>query len=144
MAWAKRQQIGMDTRLLDNQIIRVVLVQEEHGEKFYLQGNFDAYRALPPIWDWRDDSWSISSELSLSPSPENNPFTSMFLKHNNQSIICAPFNRLAYGIHEGPHKDWGDPAQWVTTGKGYVYAVTIGDMLQAVLRDFRFTNGRME
>ena len=57
--------------------------------------------------------------------------------------MCAPFNRLAYGAHEGPHSDWGSLAQWMTAGEGYVHAVKLGDMLSAILRDFRLSSGRM-
>ena len=68
----------------------------------------------------------------------------MFIQHNSRGIICAPFNRLAYATHDGPHSNWGDAAQWMTAGPGYVYAVTIGDMLQLILRDFSLSKGRME
>ena len=67
----------------------------------------------------------------------------MFFRHGNRGIICAPFNRLAYNSHQGPHSDWGGPAQWMTAGPQYVHAVTIGDMLQSILRDFSFSKGRM-
>ena len=144
LAWAQRHQIALDTRLLAERIIRVVLIQHDEGEKFYLQGNFDDYRELPPAWDWRDESWSKTGALHRSPNPQSNQFGSpMFIQHNSQGIICAPFNRLAYGTHDGPHSNWGDPAQWMTAGAGYVHAVMIGDMLQSILRDFRDTKGRM-
>ena len=67
----------------------------------------------------------------------------MFIKHHGRGLICAPFNRLAYGIHNGPHSGWGNPAQWMTAGEGNVHAVRIGDMLNSILRDFRFSKGRM-
>ncbi len=144
-AWAERHQIALDTRLLAERIIRVALVQQGKGEKFYLQGNFDDYKELPPIWEWRDEGWSTTDGLYLSPGPRDTPFgSSMFLRHKNRGIICAPFNRLAYGTHDGPHSNWGDPAQWMTAGPGYVSAMTIGDMLQSILRDFGFTQCRMK
>ena len=143
IAWAERHEIAMDISLLSERTIRFVFVQTYTDEEFYLQGRFNDYRALPPVWEWRDKSWSISNELNLSPNPIDNPFGSMFINHNQKGIICAPFNRLAYGVHDGPHNDWGNAAQWITAGQGYVYAVVIGDMLQLILRDFRFTNGRM-
>ena len=144
MAWAERFLIILDTQLLTERIIRVVLVQEATNENFYLQGNFDDYKELPPVWDWRDESWSTNCGIHLSPSPQPTPFgSSMFIRHDSKAIICAPFNRLAYGTHGGPHPNWGNPAQWMTAGSGYVYAVTIGDMLQSILRDFSFSMGRM-
>ena len=143
MAWAERHQIVIDTRLRTERIIRLVLVQEDEAEKFYLQGKFDDYRALPPIWEWCNETWAKSSDLTLCPNPHENPFGSTFIQHNNKGIICAPFNRLAYGTYGGPHQGWGDLAQWMTTETGHIHAVTIGDMLQSILRDFRFTRGRM-
>ena len=144
MAWAERHHIRMTSMLPIKRIIRVVLVQGNDGDRFYLQGSFDDYKELPPVWDWRDASWSQHEGLQLSPSPQSTPFgSSLFLRHKNRGIICAPFNRLAYESYEGPHSDWDDPVQWMTAGTGHVYAVTIGDMLQAVLRDFSFTKGRM-
>ena len=144
MAWAVRHGIDLTARMPKERVLRVVLVQNRSQEKFFLQGQFDQYKALPPVWDWRDANWSDSSRLYLSPKPENTPFgSSMFLVQNNKAIICAPFNRLAFNSHGGPHSDWGEPTQWMTAGNGYVYAVTIGDMLQAILRDFRCTKERM-
>ena len=143
VCWATRHRIAMDTSCVKNQIIRVELIQEGENEKFFLQGNFEDYKALPPIWDWRDETWLVSGEPQLSPQPENNPFGSMFIRHEDSSVICAPFNRWAYGAHDGPHSDWKEPAQWLTTGAGHIHAITIGDMLQAILRDFTFTKGRM-
>ena len=142
LAWAKRSQIVITTPT--KQIIRMVLVQGGEGEKFYLEGNFEDYKELPPVWRWCDESWTKHDGLYLSPKPLDTPFgSSMFIPCNNIGIICAPFNRLAFKTHGGPHKDWGEPAQWMTAGRNYVYAVTIGDMLQSILRDFRFTQGRM-
>ena len=143
-AWAERHNIAIDTRRCAERIVRVVLVQEEDDEMFYLQGVFENYKELPPVWDWRDESWSTNEGRHLSPRPEHTPFgASMFLQHGSKGIICAPFNRMAYGTLDGPHSDWGNPAQWMTAGPDYVYAVTIGDMLQSIVRDFKFTRGRM-
>ena len=143
MAWAERHKIAMDTRLVANRKIRAVFVQDS-DEKFYLQGTFGDYRAFPPSWEWYDDAWTSNADLYLSPHPGASCIgSSIFIQHNGRGLICAHFNRLAYGIHNGPHSDWGNPAQWMTAGQGYVHAVTIGDMLNSILRDFRFSNGRM-
>ena len=144
MAWATRHGIDVTTLMPTERIVRAVLVQEQSQSKFFLQGQFDQYKALPPVWDWRDANWSDNGSLSLSPKSENTPFgSSMFFIHKEKAIICAPFNRLAFDTHAGPHSDWGDPAQWITAGHRYVRAVTIGDMLQVILRDFRYTTKRM-
>ena len=144
LAWAERHQIALDTRSIADRIIRAVFVQPGSGEKFYLQGAFEDYKAYPPIWEWYDEGWTTNEELHLSPNPGSNPLgSSIFIQHNSRGLICAPFNRLAYGVHNGPHSDWGNPAQWITAGQGYVHAVTIGDMVNSILRDFRFSDGRM-
>ena len=144
IAWAERHGIALDTRLLDSRIIRVVLVQEATGETFYLHGGLAGYRAVPPAWEWQDATWSTGDGLHLSPRPESTPFgSSMFLSHNGRGLICAHFNRLAYGRYGGLHPEWGSEAQWMTAGQSFVRATTIGDMLQSILRDFRFTKGRM-
>lgn len=143
MEWAKRHGVAV-TPLLESRMLRVVLVQRATREKFFLQACFDQYKELPPVWDWRDESWKDSSHPNLSPERKDTSFgPSMFLPHQNQAIICVPFNRLAFSAHDGPHRDWGDPAQWMTPRPPWVHAVTIGDMLQAVVRDFRYTKARM-
>jgi hypothetical protein len=63
--------------------------------------------------------------------------------HNQTAVICAPFNRLAYTDHAGPHGDWGGPQNWLNAGASQVHAETIGDMLQAIYRDFSVTRERM-
>jgi hypothetical protein len=146
IAWAERHRIELDTRHLDSRIVRVVLVQEATDETFYLQGGLAGYKAVPPAWEWQDATWSTGEGLHLSPRPrpESTPFgSSMFLPHNGRGLICAHFNRLAYGRYGGVHSDWGSEAQWTTAGQSYVRATTIGDMLQSILRDFRLTSGRM-
>ena len=144
MAWAVRHGVDVTTLIPTERILRIVLVQEKSQERFFLQGQFDQYKALPPVWDWRDANWSDSGGLSLSPKAVNTPFgSSMFIVHNGKAVICAPFNRLAFGTYAGPHTNWGDPAQWMTAGHGYVHAVTIGDMLQSIRRDFCYTTERM-
>lgn len=143
LAWAKRNDLELIWNSAER-ILRVTLVQAKTQELFFLQGQLDNYKAVPPIWDWRDGAWSNPSILAVSPKPGTTPFGSpMFIRHNNKAIICAPFNLLAFGTHGGPHSNWGDPAQWMTAGGNYVRATTIGDMLQAILRDFQFMNGRM-
>ena len=111
MAWAERHDFAMDTRLVPDRIIRAVFVQPEKDEKFYLQGTFEDYRAHPPVWEWYDESWSSTEGLYLSPHSGVSPLgSSMFIRHSGKGLICAPFNRLAYGVHNGPHSNWGSPA----------------------------------
>ena len=144
VAWAKRYGIEFTALMPVEKIVRADLIQKNSQERFFLQGQFDQYKALPPLWSWRDSNWSGEGGRSLSPKGVNTPFgSSMFILHKGRAIICAPFSRSAFGDHDGPHRNWGGATQWTTVASGYVHAVTIGDMLQAILRDFRYTTERM-
>ncbi len=144
IAWARRHGISLIPLFTGQRLLRVVLIQEPSAERFFLQGSFEQYKALPPVWEWRDKTWDETEASSLGPRPQPTPFgSSMFLSQGNKTIICAPFNRLAFSEHGGPHGDWGGPAQWISAGPTFVQATTIGEMLQAIVRDFRYTTERM-
>ena len=148
LEWGKRHGVSVESLLPEARTLRVVLIQKESEEKYFLQGRFDRYKELPPVWEWRDESWNERNHPNLSPKPVSTVCgPSMFLRHSKQgitrAIICAPFNRLAFGTEGGPHDDWGNPAQWTTRRPPWVYAVTIGDMLQVIFRDFQHTRERM-
>lgn len=143
LAWASRHRLVLDWNAA-TRTLRAALEQRDTLERFYLQGQFNDYKALPPTWVWCDRAWCNAGAPHLSPKPGRSPFgSSMFIKNNNTAIICAPFNRLAFGVHGGPHSDWGDPVQWMNAGGRHIRATTIGDMLQSIQRDFRHTGGRM-
>ena len=146
LAWANRHGIDLITQCSAELIIRAIMVQERGGERFFLQGAFDDYKELPPVWDWWDEDWSTNKGRNLSPKPvpDGTPFgSSMFLERNNKGVICAPFNRLAYKGYDGLHPEWSDPAHWMTTAPQYVTAHTVADMLHSILRDFQHTSDRM-
>ena len=141
--WARREQVELDCSLPEK-LLRATFVRGGSSEYFYLRGRFDGYKGLPPIWQWCDASWSNAGDRRFSPDPAQTVHgSSMFLDHRGTAIICAPFNRIAYAVHNGPHGDWGDLAHWMTAGRRVVYAVTIADMLHTIARDFRYTTGRM-
>ena len=142
-AWATREHVKLDT-VLPEKLVRAVFEREGSGEKFFLQGRFDGYKELPPAWEWCDPDWSNLGNRRLSPEAGQTPYgSSMFLDMSGKAIICAPFNRLAFSAYGGPHKGWGELSHWMDAGDGYVYAVTIGDMLHSIERDFLCTSGRM-
>ena len=141
--WAKREHVKLEI-LVPQNLVRAVFVQESSGEEFFLQGRFDGYKELPPVWEWCNSDWSDPGNKRLSPEAAQTPYgSSMFLAKDNKAIICAPFNRLAFKVHGGPHRDWGELSHWMTAADRYVYAATIGDMLHLIKRDFRHTAGRM-
>jgi hypothetical protein len=146
-AWAARRGflLEWDSDLLE---VRVTLSQAETNEAFFLRGRFDGYRALPPSWSFTDATWATTGVMSHFPRQRTNRFGSaMFISGGMATtgaaaVICAPFNRLAYGTERGPHTDWS-LADWTRAGQGYVKALHLGDMLQAIARDFADTRGRM-
>ena len=141
--WADQERMQFDL-VVPEKLVRAIFMQEDSGERFYLQGQFDGYKALPPEWGWCDSQWSGLGNRRLSPKGARTRHgSSMFLDHDGRAVICAPFNRLAFRAHRGPHKDWGELTHWMSAGKGYVHAVTIADMLEVIARDFRYTTGRM-
>ncbi|SDL17403.1 hypothetical protein SAMN05428985_110188 [Nocardioides sp. YR527] len=88
----------------------------------------------PPAWWCGGDGATICTERAGYPRPSPTPppgppHGSIF--HTNP-VICAPWNRLAYSIHGGPHADWPALAAWRTCGVGYTQAHTIADMLSAL------------
>lgn len=139
--WADRRGIDLDWEPGPVRL-RVVLIQPVSGEPFYLQGVFDAYRALPPSWDFRNEHWKDPDEKTNHPAPGRPPGIGSSIFHTHP-VICAPFNRLAYKTHGGPHDNWGGPEQWLHV-QGTVRADTIGDMLAVIARDLACSPGRME
>jgi hypothetical protein len=124
--------------------LRVTLLQPETSTRFFLRGRFRDYRALPPEWTFTDEKWGATGRPGDFPKGVRSSFgATIFIMHKESGVICAPFNRLAYTDHAGPHGNWGGPANWLNAGPSQVHADTIGDMLQAVHRDFLLTRERM-
>lgn len=143
-AWADRLQIPWQW-LPDVRRLRVTLAQPETGELFYLGGEFDDYRLLPPSWRWYSADWATADALTLSPNNKNPRFgSSQFIKQGDRAVICAAYNRLAHKTYGGPHGDWGDPVNWAAAGLNHIRATTIGDMLQSIRRDLLTSRGRLQ
>lgn len=141
-AWAERHRVPLcwDAEALE---LRAVLAHPKTADKFYLRGEFDDYRELPPAWTFCSSTWKGTGnkrDFPKSPTPSESIFIA---PKRSGPVICAPFNRLAYGQHGGPHKNWGGPAQWLSAAPRYVRATTIGDMLHVICRDLRHTQGTM-
>ncbi|WP_265767878.1 hypothetical protein [Fodinibius salsisoli] len=135
-AWAERHQIPFKW-IEDRLELQVVLTQPESKDLYYLKGVFDDYKEMPPKWIFTDSNWSDEIKKQNFPKGESTPFGSSMFHPNG--VICAPFNRLAYKVYDGPHSDWGSPAQWLNAARDKVVADTMGDMLSAIYRDFRYT-----
>ena len=141
--WAARNGIQFEW-LPEVLEIRVELRQGDSQERFYLKGQFPDYRELPPKWFFVDCSWSETTERVNAPRGVQTRFgPSIFNEHNLRPVICAHFNRLAYQQEGGLHQDWTDEASWLSIGGQYVRATNLAEMLQIIVRDFRYTNERL-
>ena len=143
LGWAERH--GVQIEWLPDQLwLHVTLRQPETDQLFFLRGKVDEYRALPPEWTFTDERWETAGRAVDFPEGVQGRFGApMFILHDQKAVICAPFNRLAYSELAGPHSDWGGPANWLNAGASQVHAETIGDMLQAMYRDFLLSRSRM-
>ncbi|MEX2374807.1 MAG: hypothetical protein WD942_04365 [Dehalococcoidia bacterium] len=138
--WARRAGVELtwDPRSLE---IRAVFTQRTTAELFFLLGRLEGYKAIPPAWDFCDHAWgSPGSKCNYPARASLRGIGSIF--HTNP-VICAPFNRLAYQTHGGPHGDWGGPEQWLKAAPGSARADTLADMLALIARDMSNSNGRM-
>lgn len=141
--WAERHRVPL-VWIPNDLEVRATVTHPETKEPFYLRGRFDGYKELPPIWTFTDKEWAAPPTFALFPKVENSPFgATMFIAANGGPVICAPFNRLAYHAHGGPHSDWS-LAGWLAAGQAnQVKAYYLGDMLQIIYRDVMLSRGRM-
>jgi hypothetical protein len=143
LAWAARNTVPLmwNRETLE---IRGEWTQPETEEAFYLRGHFDSYRELPPRWSFTDAEYFEERAVHLYPRLAKSPFgSSMFIVHKHAGVICAPFNRFAYGSHGGPHGSW-IASQWLAAGApDQVRAHTLGDMLVRLRTEFQLSRGRL-
>lgn len=142
-SWADRHAVALEWigAALE---LRATLRQPGTGMLFFLLGKFAEYKALPPAWTFAGEEWLVTGRPAF-PKPTQTPFgSSIFVLSNQNPVICAPFNRLAFADQGGPHADWGGAANWLVAGPSQIHAETVGEMLQAVHRDLSYTRGRMD
>jgi hypothetical protein len=58
-----------------------------------------------------------------------------------EPCICAPWNRLAYAVHGGPHNDWGTTTDWKQAAATSTQAHTLPDMLSALRLHLQYSPG---
>jgi hypothetical protein len=109
-------------------------------EQYRLIGTFPDYRVMPPEWRFVDPR--NEAEIGRPAYPHPGPFPNGSILHTN-GVICAPWNRLAYGDRGGPHTDWQDAASWQTTAPGSTRALTIPDMLGRIRAEVGVSPQRM-
>jgi len=92
------------------------------------------YRAIPLLWkSVRPGTDETEAQWFPKPGPGS-------IFHGNL-IICAPWSRLAYSDHDGPHNDWGGPGAWLQVGGASSIARTIPDMLATIDAHLRQSPG---
>lgn len=146
-AWASiKPCITAFDLLEESMLIRVILKQSETGEVFYLEGDFNGYRELPPLFTFSSEPWNRSNQRRDYPKPlAVNPFGGSSIFHP-QPCICANFSRGAYQSHGGPHQDWGGPEHWLEAAAGgpYVRAYDVATMVTVIYTRFVYTCGRLQ
>lgn len=114
-------------------------VAEPHmwSEPYLLEGLFESYRTLPPIWRFLDPR----DGRDIGPSAYPQPLGASVL--HPHGLICAHFSRLAFAEHGGPHSNWNGPSAWQQPVEGTV-AMHIGAMLARLIWEVRYNSaGRM-
>jgi hypothetical protein len=136
-SWAGRHSWTLE---LDPAALRVTArLTHPNGTALILVGEFDDYPMLAPAWRFVDESGA--SPTSTWPKAGEAPgLSSIFIIGATGPVICAHFNRLAYGEHGGPHGDWGAAARWREIGEG-IQATTLADMLSAINRHLSVSPG---
>jgi hypothetical protein len=104
------------------------------AEEYMVIGEFEEFRLLPPAWRFVDPRDGRDVGPAAYPLvPGNTVF------HSN-GVICAPWNRLAYKAHGGPHDAW-DMTNWEQIREGTV-ALHIPDMLARIAHETAISRGR--
>ncbi|MGI8730259.1 MAG: hypothetical protein ACR2LK_09770 [Solirubrobacteraceae bacterium] len=115
----------------------------QDAERYMLVGELDSFPAIPPAWRFEHPITGTrdASAYPVVPSP---PFGSGLFTSGGPdgSLICAPFNRLAYTDHQGIHGDWGAATTWRTPRPPYTSVTRVGDMLARIWREVLTSRGR--
>lgn len=111
------------------------------GGELCLRTDFNGYKVVPPAW-WFVDAATGESHKAAWPAGGRLPGISGTIFHP-QPVICAPFNRLAYTEHQGPHGDWNGPVAWLSVNGAPVRATTIGAMMSVIDSHLSVSPGRM-
>lgn len=141
-AWFPRHQAVAEWRSEELEL-RVTLKKAGSELLYYLKGQFDEYRMLPPRLRFCGKAWDGETDPRNYPKVQRPSRSPLCIMGGAGPVICAPFNRLAYVEFQGPHSDWGGPAAWQSVNTGVIRAVHIGDMLQALQVEVNDADGAM-
>lgn len=126
----------------DPEVLRLTFEGTHPGDGTSLRivADVSGYRGLPPSWTFDAPA---SGKAAPFPRPGKLRGGAGSIFHGSRRI-CAPFNRLAYKQHDGPHGDWGGPANWLQVQKNrHVRANRLADMLAVIVGHLHASPGVM-
>jgi hypothetical protein len=98
------------------------------GAVLRLTAEVEGYPLHPPAWRfWKVDEQSQA--VPAFPSKRGKVGRAGSIFHPSR-VICAPFNRLAYGTHQNLHPEWG-MSEWKDV-RGVARATTLTEMLALI------------
>lgn len=126
--WASRHgwRIETDTASLT---LDAAAVHPATQTAIVFHADLTGYPAVPPAWTCRSGTGETAPSAFPVAGSRNGIPGSVF--HPN-GVICAPWNRLAYAVHGGPHNEWGELTGWKTVPGDVTQAHTLADMLTAL------------
>ena len=137
-AWAARKgwKISINLRELR---LTARMSHPADGAQLILRADFSDYRLLPPGWMFLDAN---GNERAPSAWPSPGAVLGGSSIFHSVGVLCAQFNRLAYGDFAGPHPHWGGASNWLIVTEG-TRADTIADMLAVIRLHLLSSPGRM-
>jgi hypothetical protein len=136
--WATRHGWTLDWDP-DKLLLRAATYHPPAHRLVELVAETDGYRACPPIWKFVTAGTDEATPHAFPAAGQQAGIGSIF--HPN-AVICAPWNRLAYFEHGGPHNNWSGPGAWLQVQEGTI-AHTIPDMLAIIDVHLRASPGFM-
>jgi hypothetical protein len=121
----------------DDLRITAVGIHPGNHDSVHLHADLAGYRAQPPAWTFVEDPERPGGPCFPAPGSLPGGVGSVFHSHR---VICAPFNRLAFSVHSGPHGDWGGPGDWLNV-RGKVRATTLAAMLTVIVAHLQYSPG---
>jgi hypothetical protein len=132
--WARRHDWTLDWNP-ETLILRAATYHRPPRRLVEVVADAAGYRAVPPAWRFVTPGSDEPDQASFPAPGPNSIFHPNF-------VICAPWNRLAYSEHGGPHPDWSGPAAWLQV-RGVTTAHSIPDMLATLNIHLRQSPGFM-
>jgi hypothetical protein len=127
-SWATRHHWKVDIDP-DALTLDAATVHPVSGTPIVFRAELDGYPAEPPAWTCRDRGGAATR--SAFPLAGSRPGVPGSIFHSDL-VICAPWNRLAYAVHGGPHRDWAELTGWKTVSGGATQAHSLADMLSVL------------